>query len=101
MAQQQTEEPSNLNRRLVLGLLLGLAVGVAVGMSAGQSWERLSGDSVAQAGVGVEDNEAEEEIRRLYDREHENLLHMDVEAQARFLPDDFVVTNPFNLTLGH
>lgn len=97
MAQQQTEERSSSDRRLVLGLLLGLAVGVAVGMIAGRTWQRVIGDSIVEAGVGVEDKEAEEEIRRLYDREHENLLRMDIEAQARFLPDDFVVTNPFNM----
>ena len=45
----------------------------------------------------AEGKTAEEEIRRLYDLEHENLVRMDIEAQGEFLPDDFVCTNPFNL----
>lgn len=44
-----------------------------------------------------DDKAAEHEIRRLYDREHELLLARDFSAQERFYPDDFVVTNPFNM----
>ena len=40
---------------------------------------------------------AEAEIRRLYQIEHDNLLRMDIDGQERFLPDDFVVTNPFGM----
>lgn len=44
-----------------------------------------------------DDRTAEQEIRRLYDLEHELLLARDFAAQERFYPDDFVVTNPFNM----
>ncbi|MCA9190584.1 MAG: nuclear transport factor 2 family protein [Planctomycetales bacterium] len=45
----------------------------------------------------IDDKLAIEQIKRLYDKEHENLLRMDISAQAKFLPDDFVVTNPFGM----
>jgi len=43
------------------------------------------------------DKRAEAEIRRIYEQERDNLLRMDIEGQDRLLPDDFVVTNPFNM----
>ena len=43
------------------------------------------------------DPRTEAEIRRLYELERDNLLRMDIDGQARFLPDDFVVTNPFGM----
>lgn len=48
----------------------------------------------------IDDTLAIEEIKRLYDKEHQNLLRMDIFAQERFLPDDFVVTNPFGMFIN-
>ena len=82
------------NALLALGLLLGLALGIPAGMFLPRLWQ------ARESVVGVEDKLAETEIRRLYDREHELLLRRDFAAQERFYPDDFVVTNPFNMFIG-
>lgn len=54
--------------------------------------QTLDGDS-AKAGH----RRVEQEIRALYDYEQQLLLRRDAEAQERFYPEDFVVTNPFNM----
>jgi ketosteroid isomerase-like protein len=97
MAQDITHESAGRNGRLTLGLLVGLALGIPVGVFAPRLWWAAEGGANSPSGVGVEDKQAEQEIRRLYDREHELLLRRDFDAQGRFYPDDFVVTNPFNM----
>jgi ketosteroid isomerase-like protein len=82
------------NGGLALGLFMGLALGVVVGVFVPQLWQTEGG---SRNGIGIEDKQAEQEIRRLYDREHELLLRRDFAAQERFYPDDFVVTNPFSM----
>jgi hypothetical protein len=79
---------------LAVGLLLGFVLGVPAGIFAPRLW-RVEGG--VGNGIGVEDMQVEAEIRRLYDREHDLLLRRDFDAQERFYPDDFVVTNPFNM----
>lgn len=83
--------------RVALGLVIGLALGTALGTLATRQFPAGANTTGATPGVGVEDREAEAAIRRLYDQEHENLLRTDVAAQEQFLPDDFVVTNPFGM----
>lgn len=46
------------------------------------------------------DAKAENELRALYDYEQQLLLRKDVAAQGRFYPEDFVVTNPFNMFIN-
>jgi hypothetical protein len=63
-------------------------------------WPGREGGASVASGVGVEDKQAEADIRRLYDREHDVLLRRDFAAQEQFYPDDFVVTNPFSMFVG-
>jgi uncharacterized protein (TIGR02246 family) len=70
------------------GFLFVVCVGVVLRA------QQRAGDAPSAA---TEDQLAEKEIRRLYDVEHSNLVRMDIAAQGRFLPDDFVCTNPFNM----
>lgn len=97
MSQDTAQKSPARNGRLALGLLAGLVVGIPAGVFVPRVWQEREGTDSARSGVGVEDKQAEQEIRRLYDREHELLLRRDFAAQERFYPDDFVVTNPFNM----
>ena len=45
----------------------------------------------------VAEAKAEKEIRAPYHYEQQLLLRKDVAAQEQFYPEDFVVTNPFNM----
>jgi hypothetical protein len=82
------------------GLVVGLALGVVAGVFSPRLWQGGKDVGAVPSGVGVEDKQAESDIRRLYDQEHGNLLRMDIPAQERFLPDDFVVTNPFGMFIA-
>lgn len=97
MAQDIPQKSVGRDGRLALGLLVGLALGVPAGIFVPRLWQGGEGGASGRSGVGVEDKQAEAEIRRLYDREHELLLQRDFAAQERFYPDDFVVTNPFSM----
>jgi ketosteroid isomerase-like protein len=45
----------------------------------------------------TDDKKIEQEIRALYDEEHRLIVQRDFAAQQQFYPEDFVVTNPFNM----
>jgi ketosteroid isomerase-like protein len=62
---------------------------VALSLTACQT---MDGDSAK-----AEHRRVEQEIRALYDYEQQLLLRRDTEAQEGFYPEDFVVTNPFNM----
>lgn len=100
MTQEVTLKPLSPNGRLVLGLLVGLALGIAVAVLAPRLWQGSKDGIGLPSGIGVEDKQVEEEIRRLYDHEHDLLLRRDFAAQERFYPDDFVVTNPFSMFIN-
>ena len=93
----QDIKSSGQNGRMYFGLIVGLALGIAVGFFAPRLWQAGEVGTAVQGGVGIEDKQAEKEIRQLYDREHELLLRRDFAAQQQFYPDDFVVTNPFSM----
>lgn len=97
MAQDIPQKSSGQNGRLAFGLLVGLALGIAIGIVTSRLWREGEGGVNAPSGIGVDDKQAEQEIQRLYDQEHDLLLRRDFAAQERFYPDDFVVTNPFNM----
>jgi len=97
MAHDTPDQSAGRNGRLALGLLVGLVLGIVASIVTPRLWRGPKDHANASIEGGVEDKQAEREIRQLYDREHELLLQRDFAAQERFYPDDFVVTNPFNM----
>jgi hypothetical protein len=97
MTQDDPRKPPDRPGRVPIGLVLSLVLGVAIGALSPHHWNGSEGGAGAPAGAGVEDDQAELDIRRLYDQERDNLVRMDIEGQARRLPDDFVVTNPLGM----
>jgi len=84
----------------LMQLLAAFAVGIGVGVLASRVWGAGNGAISAQDTAGADDKQAEQQIRRLYDYERDLLLRRDFTAQAAFYPDDFVVTNPFNMFIN-
>lgn len=97
MPQDSSRNSPGRNGRAALGLLLWLSLCMAVAVFAPRVGHGGEGGA---RGAADDDKRAEQEIRRLYDREHELLLRRDFDAQERFYPDDFVVTNPFNMFIN-
>jgi ketosteroid isomerase-like protein len=97
MSQETTQTSAGQKGRLTIGLLVGIALGIVVGEFSPRLWRGADDGFSAPTTVGIEDKQAEQEIRQLYDREHELLLRRDFAAQEQFYPDDFVVTNPFSM----
>ena len=76
-------------------LLLLVSIAVLTGCASDRGRDDTSAPGGRQ-GTLREDNAVEAEIKRLYDHEHDAILRRDFAALDRFMPDDFVVTNPFN-----
>src|SRR5208282_5614872 len=95
--QNVSQQRLRQNGLLLPALLVGFAIGIGVGVVASRVWAAGNAAISAQDTAGVDDKQAEQQIRRLYDYERDLLLRRDFTAQAAFYPDDFVVTNPFNM----
>jgi hypothetical protein len=72
-------------------LLLALSAGCAL-----PSGSRGDASPTDQTDGADEDKAIVAELKRLYDREHDMIVRRDFAGLERFMPADFVVTNPFN-----
>ncbi|MFO0916494.1 MAG: nuclear transport factor 2 family protein [Pirellulales bacterium] len=80
--------------RMTLGLLIGLILGMTLGIAFGHRPQSVRRGP--DLGVGMDDQEAEQQIRRLYELEHQHRKSGNVAGLNSILHDDYVVTDPFH-----